>query len=64
MNAYNGPVLTSLLPSKTRFNTVWGAEYFLMNEPSFIGNRENKNYDKIIHIMVNIRSQAFALAGI
>ena len=60
MNVYNGPVLIGLPPSQTRFNTVWGAQYFLMNEPSFIGNEENKNYDKIIHIMVNIRSRTAA----
>jgi hypothetical protein len=55
MIIYNGPVLIDRAQPSKKFNTLWGAEYLFMNEKTFMENKENKNYDKLIHMMVNIR---------
>lgn len=57
VNSDNDGILKELLSYTSSFNVLWGSEYVIMNEESFIGN----NADEIVDIMVKSRSVAQSL---
>lgn len=60
MNIWNnGPgcpvILNEFMYPPGKFNTAWGAEYFMMSMNPRVEAKDPAGYDQLISIMVNIR---------
>ena len=51
LNSDNDGILKELINRQNNFNSIWGSEYLMMNEKSFIEN----NIEEIIEVMVKSR---------
>jgi hypothetical protein len=36
-------------------NRLWGAEYFMMDSPAFMGKKSGEQYDTIVDLFIKIR---------
>jgi hypothetical protein len=52
LNSDNDGIIKELLSQNKNYNSLWGDEYIIMNEKSFIDN----NSDEIIELMIKSRS--------
>ena len=51
LNRDNEGIIAELLKQEGSYNTIWGEEYYIMNEKSFLDN----NIDAIIDMMIKCK---------
>jgi hypothetical protein len=55
INYQNEVLLTELFFMPVQCNMPWGAEYFMMDSPCFMGRTDSGRYEAVIDMLVKIR---------